>query len=85
MQRAKCKTKLKNQNQKLKIFLNFDLGFILCVLLFALFYYVLRVTYYGLLILNFTFFCLLNYFYASHSLIRVYSFPIRVNSRISII
>ena len=53
MQRAKCKTKLKDQNQKLKIFLNFDLGFALCVLLFALIYYVLRVTYYGLLILHF--------------------------------
>jgi len=37
VQRAKCKTKLKDQNQKLKIFLSFDLGFSLCVLLFALF------------------------------------------------
>ncbi len=53
MQRVKCKTKLKNQ--KLKIFLSFDLGFALCVLLFALIYYVLRVTYYGLLIFNFEF------------------------------
>jgi len=55
VQRVKCKTKLKNQKQKLKIFLNFDLGFALCVLLFAFIYYVLRVTYYGLLIFNFEF------------------------------
>jgi len=60
VQRAKCKTKLKDQNQKLKIFLNFDLGFALCVLLFALIYYVLRVTYYGLLILHFELYLILN-------------------------
>ncbi len=44
VQKAKCKTKLKDQNQELKIFLSFDLDFTLCVLLFALFYYILRIT-----------------------------------------
>ena len=53
MQRAKRKTKLKDQNQNLKIFLNFALGSDFWFLHFALIYYLLRVTYYGLLIFNF--------------------------------
>jgi len=36
VQRSKFKTKLKIQNQKFKIFLKFDLGFALYVLLFAI-------------------------------------------------
>jgi len=60
MQILKCKTKLKNQN--FKMFLNFDLGFDLCILRFALFYYALQIIdfYFELLVISLH--CLSLYF-----------------------
>ena len=43
---SEIKTKLKNQNQKLKRSLNFDLSFNLCILRFALVCHLLRITNY---------------------------------------
>jgi hypothetical protein len=48
MQKSKLKTKLKDQNQNLETFLNFDLGSNLCNLHFALF-----ITHYELLTFEF--------------------------------
>ena len=62
-------TKLKNQNQKLKIFLNFDLGFALAF--FCAYLFVLQFTY-GLRFFIDFILCFLNYFL----------FPIRVNSEL---
>ena len=58
MQNSKCpaaaglcyggtKPSSKTKNKNLKIFLNFDLGFNLCALRFALFYYVLHIANYS--------------------------------------